>query len=255
MKTKIVIIILAVISLGLAIALFATKKQGEDQHTADLSSINVFSNQLVEASDHAKDLSQANLALTNDLALSRQQAAELSNSLVSAHETLQSTMSTLEVTQSQITNLNLHIAELETQNKVLDQRAETLSATIAQLNVTIENTRAQLAQSDANNAFLQSELQKQLAQKAELEHKFNDITEVRAQVKKMADEMYVARRIQLMKYDTGGKKGAELLTKRSLMPESSTPKAPSNYDLNVEVGSDGSIKVIPPIGATNPPAQ
>jgi len=255
MKTKIAIIVLAVISLGLAIALFATKKQGEDQHAADISSINVFSNQLVEASDHAKDLSQANLALTNDLALSRQQAAELSNSLVTASETLESTRSTLEVTQSQITNLNVQISELEAQNKVLDQHAAELATTIAQLNVTIENTRAQLAQADANNAFLQGELQKQLAQKAELEHKFNDITEVRAQVKKIANEMYVARRIQLMKYDTGGKKGAELLMKRSLAPETSTAKSPSAYDLNVEVGSDGSVKVIPPIGSTNLPAH
>ena len=29
----------------------------------------------------------------------------------------------------------------------------------------------------------------------------------------------------------------------------------SNYDLNVEVGSDGSVKVIPPMGATNSAAH
>jgi len=32
---------------------------------------------------------------------------------------------------------------------------------------------------------------------------------------------------------------------------SSASKLPPNYDLNVEVGSDGSVKVIPPMGATN----
>jgi hypothetical protein len=30
---------------------------------------------------------------------------------------------------------------------------------------------------------------------------------------------------------------------------------PPYYGLNVEIGSDGSVKVIPPLGSTNLPAQ
>ena len=66
--------------------------------------------------------------------------------------------------------------------------------------------------------------------------------------------MFVARRLQLMKNDNGGKKGAELLMKRNLPVPSPAGNKPSPaYDLNVEVGSDGTVKVIPPLGATNNP--
>ena len=39
MKTKIVIVILAVVCAGLLVGLFAVKKSGEEQHVADASSI------------------------------------------------------------------------------------------------------------------------------------------------------------------------------------------------------------------------
>ncbi len=268
MKIKIAIVILAVACLGLGIALFATKKQGDEQHATDVSSIVDFSNQVVNANVQLNDFRQTNLALTNDLAaaqqqlaLSQQQADQLSNSLAAASAALNSTKASLASTQTtlasaqdQIASLNTHISDLETQNKVLDQRATELTNTIAQLSTSIENTQNQLAIAETNRVFIEQELEKQMAQKAELEHKFNDINEVRAQVKKLRDEMFVARRLQLMKNDNGNKKGAELLMQHNPVPvaASTTNKAPVNYDLNVEVGSDGSVRVIPPLNtATN----
>jgi chromosome segregation ATPase len=250
MKTKIVIILLAVAAVGLAIALIATKKQSDEQHTVDVSSISVFSNQVVEINEQLKDLSQANLELTNDLALSRQQTSDLSNSLTAANTTLASTKTTLVDAQTQITNLNSQIADLEAQNKVLDDRANELTNTIARLNDMIDQTSIRLAIAETNRDFLSAELQKQMAQKAELEHKFGDLDEVRAQVKKLKDQLYVARRIQLMKYDNSNKHGAEFLMSRT-PPSNTATNLPPNYDLNVEVGSDGSVKIIPPINATN----
>ena len=44
MNIKVVIVILAVACAGLAIALFATKKQSGDQHANDITAINEFSN-------------------------------------------------------------------------------------------------------------------------------------------------------------------------------------------------------------------
>jgi len=256
MKIKIAIIILAIAAIGLGIALFATKKQGEEQHTKDVESITDFSNQVVTAHIKIEDLSQVNLALTNDLAVVHQEALELSNSLVNANSVLASTKSSLAAAQGEITNLNVQVSDLEIQNKVLDQRAAELTNTIAQMNALIADTHARLMQAETNTAFLQGELQKQMTQKAELEHKFNDVNEVRAQVKKLKDEMFIARHIQLSKNDNSGKKGAQLLMTRTPPPSTNSPaKLPPNYDLNVEVGSDGSVKIIPPIGATNAPAH
>jgi chromosome segregation ATPase len=256
MKLKVAIIVLVIGCLGLAIGLFATKKQADDQHTQDLSNWGDMSNQLVSVNVQLKDLSQVNLALTNDLASSRQESLDLSNSLSTANQTLADTKTTLASAQNQITNLNVQVTDLEVQNKVLDQRASELTNTIAQLNALIASTETKLSIAETNTAFLQGELQKQMAQKSELEHKFNDVNEVRAQVKKLRDEMFIARHIQLSKTDTG-KKGAELLTSRAAATPSTNgvAKAPSNYDLNVEVGSDGSVKVIPPLSNSNAPAH
>ena len=271
MKIKVVIVILAVACVGLAIALFTSKKTADDQRANDVSSIIGFSNQVLDVTKHLDELGQVNLTLSNNLTSSQQQLSltaeqltQLSNNLAAANSTLTAANATLADTKSslvgaqeQVTNLNNRLSELEAQNKVLDQQATTLTTKLTELTVQIENTKNQLAIAETNGAFLQAELQKQLAQKAELEHKFNDVDELRGQVKRIKDEMFVARRLELMKNDNGGKKGAELLMQRSPPLATNAParKPPSNYDLNVEVGSDGSVKVIPPLGATNSPAH
>jgi len=253
MKTKAVIILLAVAAVGLAVALFIVKKQGDDQHAVDVSSINDLSKQVVDANKHLDELGQANVALTNDLAVSRQQlaasaaqAAQLSNSLTATTATLASVKASL---QTQITNLNLRVTDLEAQNSALDRRAAELTNALAQLNAAIVETQKQLASSETNRKFVEQELQKQLAQKAELERKFNDLGILRAQVKKIRDEVFVARRIELMKNDTTtGKKGAQLLKEHNVTVTPAVPP-PANYNLNVEVGSDGNVRIIPPLGA------
>jgi len=257
MKNKVVLVILAVICVLLIIALLATKKSSEDQHKTDASTIGDFSNQVVNASVKISELSQVNLALTNDLAASRQQFVEISNNLAATVSSLSATLSASQTdlanAQTQITNLNTQVADLEFQNKTLDERVGELTNTLAQLNVQIEETRQKLIASGTANAYLQQELQRQMAQKAELEHKFNDLDELRQQVKKIKSDIFTARRLQFMKNDMSGKKGAELLIHPNVPQPSSSASA---NGLNVEIGSDGSVRVIPPIVApAEAPAQ
>lgn len=255
MKNKIILVILAVVCVGLLIGLFAIKKQGEEQHSTDMNSIVDFSNQVVNAGSQINDLKQVNLALTNDLASSRQQFLDVSNNLVTTAATLATSQSDLAGAQSQITNLNTRVADLEFQNKTLDERVNELTNTIAQLNSQITDTQQKLVASGNANAYLQQELQRQMAQKAELEHKFNDLDELRQQVKKIKNDLFTARRLQFMKNDVSQKKGSELLVQRNTPPTNSPAGLPGN-GLNVEIGSDGSVRVIPPLGTpTNVPAQ
>jgi chromosome segregation ATPase len=255
MKLKIGIVILAVVCVGLLIALVATKKAADELQKADEDHILDFSNQLVAAHTSLDDLSQVNLLLTNDLATSHQALADASNNLAETSSVLADTKASLEGAQDQITNLNSRITDLEAQNKTLDDRASALAGTIQTLDSQIAATQAQLASSETNNAFLTAELQKQMAQRAELEHKFNDIDIVRAQVKKLRDEAFVARRLEWMNDGTSPgtqPKGAQLLMQHTTTASANTAHS-SQYDLNVEVGSDGSIHVIPP--ATNSPSR
>jgi chromosome segregation ATPase len=253
MNTKIAIVILAVVCAGLGVALVATKKQNDEQRKKDADAILDFSNQVVTASENLDELRQVNLRLTNDLVVVEQQASQLTNSLNEASSVLAATKTSLQGAQDQIANLNGRISDLEAQNKVLDDRANTLSNTLAALNAQIADTEQKLANSETNNVFLEKELQQQIAQRAELERKFDDLNEVRAQVKKLRDELFVARRLQLMRASATEQKGAQLLVERVVpATNAAAAKLPPHFDLNVEVGSDGSVHIIPPL--TNAPA-
>jgi chromosome segregation ATPase len=256
MNAKTIIAILAVACVAFGIALIAIKSSSDTQHDKDVTSIVDFSNQVVNSDQHIDSLNQVNLSLTNDLMLSQQQSTELSNTMAAA---LASTRASLASMQDQVLNLtnqvatlNTQVADLQSQNNELDQRATELTNTIARLNDQIADTENKLALATTNNAFLQSELEKQLAEKAALERRFNDLDSVRAQLKKLKDELYTARRMELNHYQNGNRKLGSLLMQRT--PLTTTNNA-NPYDLDVEVGSDGSVKVIPPLGGTNAPAH
>jgi chromosome segregation ATPase len=259
MKIKLGIVILAVACGGLAIALFATKKAADERLKTDAYAILDFSNQLVAATANLDELRQVNLMLTNDLAGSRQEALTFSNQFTEASGTLASTKVSLQSAQDQIASLNSRIAGLETRNQVLDQRAAALTNAIASLNAQIADTQQKLAGSETNNGFLEKELQRQTAAKTELESKFNNLSTVRTQVKKLKDDLLIARRLQWMRERSepgSQQKGAQLLMQRT----ASAPARPPHYDLNVEVSSDGFIHVIPlpanaPATTTNLPPQ
>ncbi|MEJ0090355.1 MAG: hypothetical protein WDM80_11510 [Limisphaerales bacterium] len=248
MKSKLGAVILAALAASLLIALLVTKKQTDELRKKDAETIVEFSNQLVTASSSLNDLRQVNLVLTNDIVASHQGLEIASNSLAEAAAAIAGTKALLENAEGQITNLSTRINDLETENKALDERANSLSNAITVLNVEIAETRQKLAVSETNNTFLTFELQKQMAQKAELERKFNDLNTVRTQFKKLRDEAFSARQAQWIKDGTtpsNQPKGAQLLMRRA-PPQSAPQSRSTQYDLNVEVGSDGSVHVMPP---------
>ena len=240
-------------------ALVTTKKASAERLRKDTDAIIDFSNQLTTATANLNELRQVNLILTNDLASSRQEALTFSNQFTEISGKLADTKTSLQNAQNQITNLNSRIADLEAQYQALDRRAAALTNAITGLNAQIAGTQKKLAGAETNNAFLQKELQRQTAARAELESKFNNLSTVRAQVKKLKDDLFVARRLEWMREGTdpgSQQKGGQLLMQRT----APTNAQPPHYNLNVEVSSDGSIHVIPsptnaPAATTNRPAQ
>lgn len=259
MKIKMVIVILTVVCVGLVVALIAVKKTTSDELKNSTTATFELSNQLVGANANLDELRQVNLGLSNGLATVQQQASRFSNNLSAASGALASAQASLQGAQDQISNLNGRITDLETQNRALDDRATALTNTIEALNGQIADTQQKLADSETNNVFLEKELQQQIAQRAELERKFDDINEVRAQVKKLRDELFIARRLQLTRNGANDQKGAELLVQphSAAAVAAAAVKQPPHYDLNVEVDSDGSVHVIPPLtnAKTNTPAR
>jgi chromosome segregation ATPase len=245
MKTQLGIIVLVVVCAGLVVALVMGKKRADIRQKKDTDTILDFSNQLTTANASLDDLRQVNLMLTNDLEMSRRTLTMFSNQYVATSTSLSNTEAALKTAQDQIT-------ALEAQNRSLDQKAMQMTNTIANLSAQITETQMKLVESETNNTFLENELKRQVAEKARLESKFNNLSQVRAQVRKLRDDLLVARRLRWMREGTDPtqqRKGAELLMAHA--SATNQIMGPAHYDLNVEVSSDGSVQVIPTTTTTS----
>jgi chromosome segregation ATPase len=258
MKNQMGIIVLILICAGLSILLVLNQKHLAKQQNKAADTISTFSNKLVRTTSDLEEQRQVNILLTNDLAARKTEIAMLTNKLAETTGRLAQTADSLKAAQEQITQRDSKIADLESQNQVLDQRALDLGTAITNLTIQIEDTQKKLAASEGDKAFLQKELQRLMAEKAELERQFNDLTVLRAQVAKLKEELSITRRLEWIRqglFARDEQKGAEQLMQKSAAPPGRQPKQPS-YDLNVEVSADGTVKIIPPLtdnpAATNP---
>ena len=267
MKSRIGVIILVIICLGLGIALVVSKKQATQEIQQHIETNVGLSNDLAQTNVKLEDQRQVNATLVNDRAERQRAYEQLSNNftrtttdLSKTSATLAKTEADLKTSQEETAKRDARIADLEAQNQALDKRAVDLSTAITNLTTQIEETKRKLATSEGEKGFLEKELKRLMAEKAELERQFNDLDVLRAQVSKLKEELSVARRLDWIRqglFAGTEEKGAPGSCKA---PLPLGPKPPgTNYDLNVEVSSDGSVKVIPPLtngpAATNPPAK
>jgi chromosome segregation ATPase len=248
-----VIILLAVVCAGLGIALFATKKGATEQKAADTDRIFTFSNQVVTTRSNLEDERQTTVRLTEDLSNRNETIVMLTNQLASTAMTLQEREAALKAAQEEMARDAARIAELESKNQDLDKRASDLSTTITNLSLAIEDIERKLANAEGDKAFLEKELERLVAEKAEYERQLNDLAFLRQQVRTLREELAVSKRLEWIRKGLFGemKGGERMMTLNNTRPAQETPR-PAHYNLNVEVTEDGSVRVIPPL--TNPPA-
>lgn len=237
MKT-LVTVILILACAGLVIALVVTQKNIDAQRRQKDATIAEFSNDLVSANDELTDLRQVNLQLTNDLTSSRQQIVLLSNQVLSISDSLSNSDTQVKADEDQI-------SILQAQNQALDDEAAKYSNAINTLNARIIAAQSQLANSEKNGQFLQSEVTNEQAAYLALQAKFNDLKAVRNQARKLHNDLIVARRLQWIREGTepdNHVKGAQLLTARSWPTNALAPA--SHFNLSVEVDSSGGIHIV-----------
>jgi chromosome segregation ATPase len=266
MKNRMGIIILTLACVGLAIALVVNQSNATKDRKTAQDQIFTRSNLWVESEEKLDDQRKVNSTLTNDLAARMQDLLALTNQLVETSNTLAKTEDSLKAAQDEVTKRDSQIADLESQNKQLDEKATDLSNSITNLQSQIDTTQKKLTASEGDKAFLEKELQRLVAEKAELERQFNDLKVLRAQVSKLKEELNISRRLAWIRegiFARADQKGAQQLMQKSPPALSSASNAAparpaTNYDLNVEVNADGTVRVIPAAtnsGPTNPPLK
>ena len=257
MKNLIGVIVLAGVCVGLAVVLLTSKKQAAEEKRKDTETIYDLSNKVVKATDDLNEQRQVNILLTNDLAARGAEMAALTNKIVEVSTVLSKTEESLKAEQAELARRDARIAELEATNQQLDQKAVGLSLAITNLTTQIADTQRKLTASEGDKAFLEKELKRMMAEKAELERQFNDLTVLRSQVAKLKEELSIARRLDWIRrglFASSDHKGAQHLLQGGPAAVGTGQAKTNLYDLNVEVSADGSVRVIPPITGTNAPA-
>jgi chromosome segregation ATPase len=255
MKNRTGIVVLVAICAALALSLLWSTKRTSEYAERTTS----YSNQVVTANIETEKIRQVNAELENDRTKQKEDLNTLTNLYKEVSANLDKTETTLKSAQQDIVQRDSKIQDLEAQNQALDQRAQELSASITNLTAQILDTQKKLAASEGDKDALTKELQKLISQKADLERQFNDISVLKAQISKLREERNIARRLEWMRNGvslSNSKKGAEqMMDLNSRSVASDKPAKQPTYDLNVEIGNDGSVKVIPPLTNSAPTSQ
>jgi predicted nuclease with TOPRIM domain len=153
----------------------------------------------------------------------------------------------------EIAKRDKQISDLESDKDDLTKRMGELNVAITGLEGQITETRRKLNASEGDRASLLKDLQRLQAEKADLERKFQDLAVLREQIHKLREELTIARRLDFIRRGLYGfdKKGAQLV-QEGFRAKSPTPE-PAASDLNVELNTEGGVRVAPRTNA--PPAK
>jgi chromosome segregation ATPase len=255
MKIKVVVVILALVAVGLAIGLIKTNQDAASQEQKDQKEMASLSNGWSQANANLESERQVTMQLRTDVTNRDTHIEQLSNDLSQATDTLSQKEAALKKAMEDAAKRDAQISDLESTNQALDKQALDLKGSINNLESQIADTQKKLDASEGDKAYLLKELDRLKAEKADLEQKFNDLAILRDQVKKLKEQLDVSRRLEWIRegiFAQQDQKGGQRLM-QSTLAGNNKPATTNAYDLNVEVKSDGSVQVIPPI--TNGPAS
>jgi predicted nucleic acid-binding Zn-ribbon protein len=245
-RTLCVLLVLAL--LGLGAGWWQTGRRAADDRMRATGQMTTLSNELVTVTLKLAEQRKVNASLESDLVGLAEAFGVLSNRWVTVTGDLQRTESeakaAAESARLEIERRDQQIAGLEDERDDLTQRMDLLNGEISGLNTRITETERKLAASEGDRDQLQRELKRLLAERAELERRFNDLAVLRDQVRKLKEEISIARRVDYFRrglYGTG-KKGAQVLNEgfRNVAKAAPTPTPPL---IEAEVGTDGSVRV------------
>jgi DNA repair exonuclease SbcCD ATPase subunit len=253
MNSKTLAIILVVVSVALAGGLLYRHGRAVKEKTADTETIQKLTTEVTETKEKLDDQKAVNMTLQRDLDAHVEQVKIYSNNLASVSANLTKTQNesqaAAESAKAEILKRDARIAELESERDDLTKRMTELNGSITNLESQIAETQRKLEASEGDREFLLKELKRLQTEKAELERQFNDLALLREQVRKLKDELSIAKRLEWIRRGIYGfgLKGAEKLQRGLVAP---APK--TNYNLDVELQRDGAVRVIPPV--TNAPS-
>ena len=250
-NTSKITILLGIVCALLLVGLVVRHLQANKVEQAKEDKIKVVESSLTETQEKLSSQTQNNKVLKAELDTKSDALQSLENRYKSITGELEQAQSTVVAVTTEaneakktIADQDKRITELSTERDALTGQMTELNSNMETLEGHILETQRKLASSEGDREFLLKELKRMQAEKADLERQFNDLAVMREQIRKLKDELSIARRIEwIRKGIMGGgstPKGATLL-KRGFKRRENKP----NFDLNVELNQEGGVQVIP----------
>lgn len=171
----------------LVVSLIMMKRGDNARQDNDAAAISDFSNQLDSAQIEIATCKGKMLALSNSLDESLSASLTFSNQLMEAR-------SAASLDAEQITNLNLHVAEVESENQTLGRSVMDLTnqmaGQIADLTRQIALTQTNLDEANKNYALLENRLRRDVAERLVVERKFYNLSELQAQIQELKENPF-----------------------------------------------------------------
>jgi hypothetical protein len=250
MNSKVVAILLTILCLLLAAGLIYRHNTATQDKKKDVAQIVHFSNEVVDVSGKLEEQKMVNLSLEKDFATQSEELKTYSNNLATVSASFAKAQvdakTAAETAREEMRKRDTRITELESERDTMTRKMNDLTNSISTLEIQIADTQKKLDASEGDREFLLKELKRLQAEKSELERQFNNLAMLRDQVRRLRDELSVSRRLDWIRRGLYGSfKGGELLRRGF----ASANPAKTNYNLDVEIRSDGGAKIL-----TNAPA-
>ena len=255
MKGKVGVIILLIICVFLAVFIYLSQEKAKDQQTKAVQNITQLSNDLTTTSSKLTEQQQVNENLAASLKNRTSDLLSVSNKLESVSlalaQTQQEADNAAKAAKEEMAKRDARISQLEGQNDEMTGKIANLTGVLSELEKQITETERRLSTSEGDREFLLVELKRLQAEKADLERQLTDLSLLRDQIRKLRDEMSIARRLEWIRQGLYGseQRGAERLEAGHAAP------ADPGYDLNVEIRQDGGARVVEPTNAPAPPTE
>lgn len=242
--------LLVVLSLGLGAGLYFVQDKATKERRAAAEAADQLKAELVRSETKLSEQIKVNASLETNLTRRIEEVGLYSTKL----DFVSSELSKVEAeAKASAAKARLELEErekkivgLQGEKDDLTQRLDELNLKITGLNSQIRETERKLATSEGDREVLKKELRRMLTEKAELEKRFADISEVREQVRRLREEAYLARRMEIIRKGVINfdQKGATLL-QQGIRRGAATNAPAKDARLNVEINPDGSSRVLP----------
>jgi chromosome segregation ATPase len=237
MKSIVPILLLLVLSLVLGGVLMQQRNSAQAKHQDDAEQITVLSNKVDTVTGQLGEQKAVNTSLEVKLEQETKQKNQYYGQLLDVSKTLETVrakaQSDTQALASTVKAKDAEIGRLTKQNDDLTIQMAALNVSISNLGSQIGAAEDKLMASEEDREFLLNELKRLQEEKNDLERRFNNLRVLRDQVRKLKDEMSIAKRLEWVRRGVFGQremKGGEIL-KRGF----ERTQKPPEFDLNVEL--------------------